>query len=53
MNPVARRIRQVENVNEISVLVIALVGAALFAYLAYGFGLALTEWFDQLPWLLS
>lgn len=53
MNPAERRIRQVKRVNEVAVLVITLVSAILLAYLAFGFGLMVIEWFEQLPWLLT
>lgn len=53
MNPAERRIRHVKWVNEVALVLVLLVGAALFAYLAIGFGLMLSEWFDQLPWLLA
>lgn len=53
MNPAERRIRQVKRANEMAVLIIALVSAVLLAYLAFGFGLTVVEWFEQLPWLLT
>ncbi|SFK75265.1 hypothetical protein SAMN04487950_0921 [Halogranum rubrum] len=53
MHPTERRIRQVKWVNEVALVLVLLVGAALFAYLAIGFGLVLSEWFDQLPWLVA
>lgn len=50
MNQMAKRGKRVKQFNEVALLVMLLVGAVLFAYLALGFSAMLTESLGALPW---